>query len=561
METFWSKSWPAGIPLEINYHLGEKPMFEYLRSHAKAYPNKPAINFYGLEISYKELDTLTDRFASYLISEGLKKGDRVAIYMQNCPQYAICQLGTHKAGGIVVPCGPMFKAWELEEELTQTGTKTIVCQDDLYPYVKEANTKCKFDHIVVTGFSDFFPDAPVLPVHETMTRPRVRFPDTVELSNILENPVPDYSPPNVSMDDPCLLQFTSGTTGLPKAAILTHGNQLYKTAAMTMVYKCGPEDVMLTAMPTYHIAGMLFGLTVPLYAGGTAVTMSRFDPLTTALAINNLKCSKMYGTVSMYVPTMKISQERSIDLTSLRISLATSFGLFLTEEIVENWRKVTKGGVIVEAAYGLSETHTGDTFSPLDKPRIGSVGIPHVGTDIKIMDFEDPNLELPPGKIGEITIKSPGVFKGYWGREDATRETLRDGRVYTGDMGRFDQDGYLYFLGRKKEMIKASGYAIAPEEVEGFLMRHPAVSEAACIPIPDPIKGESVKAFIVLKEEYISKVTKPELIDWAKGKMATYKCPTVIEFLLEIPKNATGKILRRVLKEQESKKGNNKNEV
>ena len=168
------------------------------------------------------------------------------------------------------------------------------------------------------------------------------------------------------------------------------------------------------------------------------------------------------------------------------------------------------------------------------------------------MDFDNPNKEMKPGEIGEITIKSPGVFKGYWGRDEATREALRDGRVYTGDMGRFDEDGYLYFLGRKKEMIKASGYAIAPEEVEGFLMRHPAVSEAACIPIPDPIKGESVKAFIVLNSEFVGKVTQDEIIDWAKGKMAAYKCPSVIDFRAELPKNPTGKILRRILKEQET---------
>jgi long-chain acyl-CoA synthetase len=554
MEKIWLKNWPAGVPMEINYHLGAKPIFEYLRSYAKLWPGKAAINFYGLEISYADLDTLTDRFASYLISKGLNKGDRVALYMQNCPQYTICQIGSHKAGAIVVPCGPMFKAWELEEELTQTGTKTIVCQDELFPYVHEAAAKCRFDRIIVTGFSDFLPKSPSFPIHESMTKPRIKYPETVELKEILEKQECLSLFPQLAMEDPCLLQFTSGTTGLPKGAILTHANQLYKTAAMAMVYKCGADDLMLTAMPTFHIAGMLFGLTVPLYAGGTAVVLSRYDPVATALAISNLKCTKMYGTVSMYVPMMKMPQTASLDLTSLRTSLATSFGMILTDEIMESWRNFTHGGVMVEAAYGLSETHTGDTFSPLDKPRIGSVGIPQSGTDIKIMDFDDPNKEMKPGEIGEITIESPGVFKGYWGRDEATREALRDRRVYTGDMGRFDEDGYLYFLGRKKEMIKASGYAIAPEEVEGFLMRHPAVSEAACIPIPDPIKGESVKAFIVLNSEFVGKVTQDEIINWAKGKMAVYKCPSVIDFRAELPKNPTGKILRRILKEQETER-------
>jgi long-chain acyl-CoA synthetase len=306
--------------------------------------------------------------------------------------------------------------------------------------------------------------------------------------------------------------------------------------------------MMLCAIPTYHIAGMLWGLTAPLYIGCTLVIMTRFDAPAMATAITNLKCTKMYGTVSMNVDMMNLPDIASYDLTSMRITLATSFGVFLTDEVVENWRRVTQGGVIVEAAYGLSETHTGDTFSPLDKPRIGSVGIPHAGTDLIIVDFDDPNVVLEPGQVGEITVKSPGVFKGYWDREDATKEALREGRLHTGDMGRFDEDGYVYFLGRKKEMIKASGYAIAPEEVEAFMMRHPAVNQAVCIPIPDPKRGESVKAFIVLKEGYVGKISEKELIDWAKGKMAAYKYPRVVEFRTEIPKSSTGKVLRRILR-------------
>jgi long-chain acyl-CoA synthetase len=552
VEKIWLKNWPSGTPMEIEYLKGEKPLFEYLRIHAAAWPDKTAINYYGLEISYSEFDGLTDNFAAYLSREGVHKGDRVAIYMQNCPQYSICQIGAHKAGAVVVPCGPMFKAWELEEELTQTGTKTIVCQDELFSNVEEANAKCKFHRIIVTGFADFLPEKPCYSIHETMKNPRTYYPNTVELRDILQQEAGRYKSPNVTVDDICLLQFTSGTTGLPKGAMLTHGNQLYKSAAQAMVYKYQPQDIMLTAMPTYHIAGMLWGLSSPLYIGSTMVMMTRFDPGAMAEAITNLKCTKMYGTVSMNVDVMNLPNAKSYDLTSMRIALATSFGIFLTEEVVEMWRNVTRGGVIVEAAYGLSETHTGDTFSPLDKPRIGSVGIPHAGTDIRIVDFDDPNLELEPGNVGEITVKSPAVFKGYWDREEATREALRDGRLHTGDMGKFDEDGYMYFLGRKKEMIKASGYAIAPEEVEAFMMRHPAVKQAACIPIPDPKRGESVKAFIVLNQDHQGKITEQELISWAREKMAAYKYPRAIEFRSEIPKSTTGKILRRVLREEEA---------
>jgi long-chain acyl-CoA synthetase len=542
------------VPAEIRYHLGERPLFEYVRSHAKTYPNKAAINFYGLEISYAELDRLTDLFASYLSANGLQKGDRVALYLPNCPQYSICQIGAHKAGAVVVPCGPMFKAWELEEELTQTGTKTIVCLDELYPIVKEANARCGFDRVIVTGYADFLPSSPSVPVHETMSSLRVNFPGTVELLEILTNREVTYTSPDVTLDDLCLLQFTSGTTGLPKGAMLTHGSQLYKSAAATMVYQCDPTDVMLTAMPMYHIAGMLFGVTTPLYTGCTAAVMGRFDPEAMALAISSLKCTKMYGTVSMNVAMMHLPNLDSHDLRSMQTTLATSFGIALTEEIANAWSRVTEGGLMVEAAYGLSETHTFDTFSPLDKPRIGSVGIPNPGTDIRIMDFDDPTVELEPGQVGEITVKSPAVFEGYWGREDATGEALRNGRLYTGDMGRFDEDGYLYFIGRTKEMIKCSGFAVAPEEVENFMVRHPAVKDAACIPVPDSTRGESVKAFIVLNEDQVGKTSEQELMDWAKEKMAAYKCPRFIEFRPEIPKSLTGKVLRRILREEEINK-------
>lgn len=543
------KNWPSGIRETLNYLHGEEPIFEYLRLYAQSQPEKVAVNFYGLEISYADLDVMTNRFASFLTRHDVDKGDRVALYMQNCPQYVICQIGAHKAGTIVVPCGPMAKAWELEATINGTQAETIVCLDELYPVVEEVRLKSNLRNVIVTSFADFIPDKPTIPLHESMGTSKATFTDTVDLMDILENESPEYVSPDISMDDVCLLQFTSGTTGLPKGAMLTHGNQLFKSACQAQVYKYESEDLMLTAMPIYHIAGMLWGMTTPIYAGCTMVILTRYEAEATATAISNLKCTKMYGTVSMNVDILNLPDIASYDLTSLRINPCTSFGIFLTEETAEAWSRATNGGILVEAAYGLSETHTGDTFSPLDKPRIGSTGIPIYETDLRIVDFDDPGKELDVEQVGEITIKSPAVFKGYWERPEETKDALRDGRLYTGDMGKYDKDGYIYFLGRKKEMIKASGYAIAPEEVEGFLMRHPAVDQAACIPVPDPKRGEAVKAFIVLRPDYTGKITEQELIDWSKEKMAAYKYPRFIEFRQELPKSTAGKLLRRLLKE------------
>lgn len=555
MDKVWMKNWPAGIPEKLVYQHGQKPIFEYLRIHARNHPQKVAINYYGKEITYTELDTFSDRLAAFLTKNNVKKGDRVALFMQNCPQYVISQVGAHKAGAIVVPCSPMFKAWELEAELNDTKAKAVICLDQVYPVVEEIRRKTNLENVLVTSYRDFLPTGPILPLHESMLEPKKNFPNTVDLMEILNAKSPKYTSPEISLEDVALLQFTGGTTGLPKGAMLTHGNQLFKSAGNAQVYKYVPEDIMITAMPIYHIAGMLWGMTSPLYAGCTMVILTRFEAKAKAIAISSLKCTKMYSTVPMNLDILALPNISRYDLTSLRINPVTSFGVFLTEDLVQAWRKATNGGILVEAAYGLSETHTCDTFSPLDKPRIGSVGIPLYDTDLKIMAFDNPEEEVGIEVVGEITVKSPAVFKGYWERPEETRNALKEGRVYTGDMGKYDKDGYVYFLGRKKEMIKASGYNIAPEEVEGFLMRHPAVDQAACIPVPDAKRGETVKAFIVLKPDFVGKIGEQELIDWSKDKMAAYKYPRFIEFRKDLPKNSIGKLLRRVLREEENQKG------
>ncbi len=484
----------------------------------------------------------------------MKKGDRVALFMPNCPQYIISQIGAHKAGAIVVPLSPMFKAWELEAELTDTGAETLICLDQIFPVAEEVRPKSVLRNVIITGFADFLPSHPAIPVHESLQGSRKKFPGTAEFMDILREESGKFAFPEVSPEDIALLQFTGGTTGLPKGAMLSHGNQLFKSAAQAQVYRYTPEDLMLTPMPLYHIAGMLWGMTASLYIGCTMVILGRYEARAMATAIHTLKCTKMYSTVPMNIEILNLPDIAAFDLRSMRINPCTSFGVFLTEELARDWGKKTEGGILVEAAYGLSETHTGDTFSPLDHPRIGSVGIPIYQTDLRIMDFNDPEKEMPAGEVGEITVKSPAVFKGYWGKVEETQKALREGRVHTGDMGKYDSDGYVYFLGRKKEMIKASGYNIAPEEVEGFLMRHPAVEQAACIPVPDPKRGETVKAFIVLKPDFAGKITEQELIDWAREKMAAYKYPRFIEFRSELPKNSIGKLLRRVLREEENQR-------
>jgi len=343
--------------------------------------------------------------------------------------------------------------------------------------------------------------------------------------------------------------YTSGTTGLPKGAMLTYGNALFKTAASFHANQMKPDNVLLSVMPIFHIAGMVMGLNIPVYSGVTTVLLTRFEPEAVLSAIEIYQCNLWYSAAQMNTVLLNYPGVENRNLSSLKTNLCMSFGVPLTEELADRWSKITGSCKLFEAAYGLSETHTCDTFMPAHKIRYGSCDIPTFETDVRIIDPET-GKDLPPGKQGEIVIKNPGVFKGYWQKCEATEKTLRDGWVYTGDMGMISEDGYLYFNGRLKEMIKCSGYSVFPEEVETILVKHPAVAQAAVIGVPDEKRGESVKAFVVLKAGYKDKVTEDEIIAWAKENMAAYKYPRRVEFRDNLPASGTGKILRRLLKEK-----------
>jgi long-chain acyl-CoA synthetase len=302
-------------------------------------------------------------------------------------------------------------------------------------------------------------------------------------------------------------------------------------------------------MPIYHIAGNVLGIGVPAYTGSTILLLTRFDPEAVLTAFEKYRCTLWYGITPMFQTVMKHPGAEARDLSSLRFTMGTSFGVALTEEIAKEWQEFTKGSPVWETGWGLTETHTCDTFMPYDGIKFGSNGIPVFDTDIRIVD-QATGKELGPNEQGEIVVRNPGVFKGYWNKPEDTAATLRDGWVYTGDIGFLDSDGYLHFLGRVKEMIKCSGYSVFPEDVEIMLLNHPAVAQVGVIGIPDPVRGESIKAFIVLKPEYKGKISEEDIISWSKEKMAAYKYPRAIEFRSSLPATSAGKVLRRLLKEE-----------
>ncbi len=557
MEKIWMKHWPPDMPKEVSFPHGKIPIFEYLRIHAKNTPDKPAIINYGREISYRELDESSDKFANYLLELGLKKGDRVGLFLGNSPQYVIGHFGILKMGGIVCPCSPLFKEMELSYEVNNAGMKCLLTLDIFMPIVgnvlKDMPTLLS---VVTTNFNDYLPAEPTLPLVDYMKVPKQKVPGTKDFMEIMEKQSKDPTPlVDIDMNnDIALFEYTGGTSGLPKGAMLSHFAHLYKPSAANVIMQINNDSRVLTTMPYFNIAGMLF-LVGPVLQGATNILLTQFDPLTVLQAIDKYKATEWYSAVPMNLGVMAHPDASKYDLSSLKINMTTSFVVALDEKISKQWEEFTKGCLLLEGAYGLSETHTLDTFCPRQKIKYGSMGIPSFDEEFKITDFNDKTRELPIGEEGEIALRNPGCMKGYWNNPEKTAETLIDGWVYTGDVGRFDEDGFLYWLGRQKEMIKVSGFSVFPEEVESFINQHPAVLENAVIPIPDAKKGEVIKTFIVPKPDYKDKITGEEIIQWARSNMSPHKVPVYVEFRDELPKQGV-KLLRRILRDEEEAKGN-----
>ena len=541
-EKRWFKSWPSGMPRFLSFP--ERPLHEILRNHAKTEPGKPALQFYGRKITFQELDHSTDQLAGSLGHLGVKKGDRVSLFLENSPQFVIGYFAILKAGGVVVAANPMFKEEELKYEIQDAGSRIIIAQDFLYPKLKNIRRNLDLSHVILTSYWDYLPPNPTLPIHQSMLAPKERHSGTEEFLDLISafNP----KPANCEFDlreDLALLQYTSGTTGLPKAAMITHFNLIYNTAGAAVWLGIREDDVHLSVLPFFHITGMLHSMNMPIYTRTTNVILSRFDPKTTLEAIQRYCCTTWTAITTMNLAIVNHPEVRKFDLRSLR--QCRSGGAPIPEEILSKWRATI--GTELGEGYGLSETTSHTHMNPTSNPKYGSIGLPSFAVDCRIVDLET-GQEVPLGGEGELLIKGPMVMKGYWNRQEATNEVFRDGWLATGDIARMDSDGFFYIVGRKKDLIKASGFSVYPAEVENFLFGHEAVKEVAVIGVPDPYRGENVKACIVLKSEFRGKVKEDEIIEWCRDKMAAYKYPRIVEFVEELPKTSSGKVLKRVLR-------------
>jgi long-chain acyl-CoA synthetase len=518
-----------------------KPLHERVREHAAATPHKAAIIWYGREISYAELDRLSDGCAALLRELGVVAGSRVALFMQNCPQYVVAHLGIQKLGAIVSPCSPLFKSHELAYQLSDLEAAVVIAADTLQPVVESVREEAGVGHLLLVHYQDMLPAEPTYPVPEEIRHPRA-IPDPAQ--DFLVRIRDQGSPPNtsVAMDDLAVLVYTSGTTGRPKGAMLTHCSVVFKSQITVRVMGIQAEDVHLVIPPLYHISGMLCGLDIPLLSGGTVLLHYRFDARSALLSIQRHQVTYWKSITPMLLAAMDLGLSPAPDLSSLRITTGTSFGVRLTPEISHRWARFSGGCEVTESAYGLTETHTFDAIMPRDDVRWETTGKLVPGVRCRIVDPLD-GRDVPAGQQGEILLQSEANFLGYWRQPEKTLETLCEGWVHTGDIGTLDTDGYLTFVGRFKEMIKVSGYSVFPEDVEAILAKHPCLERVAVVGVPHPTKGEVVHAFVVPRAG-AEPLGEDALVRWCRDNMSAYKVPRRITFVEDLPITASGKVLR-----------------
>jgi long-chain acyl-CoA synthetase len=555
-----SKPWLAEYPDEIagELTLPEKPLHSFLTEAADLYGSKSAIHFMGKELTFHEVYVSALKFANYLRKLGIESGDRVAIMLPNTPQSVIAYYGVLYAGGVVVQTNPLYTEREIEYQMKDSGAKAILTLDILYPRVSKVMKETDLEHIIVTAIKDYlpFPKNMIYPFIQKKQYGIVVKVEPSEQNHLFKDimaastsePIPgefDFE------NDIALLQYTGGTTGFPKGVMLTHKN-LVANASMcdAWLYKCKKgEEKILGILPFFHVYGMTAVMILSVMQGYKMILLPKFDVETTLKTIQKEKPTLFPGAPTIYIGLLNHPDLKKYDLSSIDSCLSGSAPLPV--EVQQKFEKVT-GGKLVEG-YGLTEsspvTHANFLW---DKERIkGSIGLPWPSTDSAVFSLET-GEPLPPNEIGEIVVKGPQIMKGYWNRPEETEQTLKDGWLLTGDLGYMDERGYFYVVDRKKDMIIAGGFNIYPREIEEVLYEHPAIQEVVAAGVPDPYRGETVKAYVVLKEG--ESLTEKELDDFSRKYLAAYKVPRIYEFRKELPKTAVGKILRRALVDEERKK-------
>ncbi|HMB28581.1 MAG TPA: long-chain fatty acid--CoA ligase, partial [Blastocatellia bacterium] len=530
-------------PAEINPP--NQPLYQILQIASGAYRDKPAVAFMGAFIDFGDVKKLVDLLATALQNLGIVKGDRVGVMLPNCPQYLISFFAVVRLGAIVVNVNPIYTPREIEVVAKDSGMRAIIALDLLATNIFGVRANTAIGHVILTSLLDYSstPDnAPPAPEGALSFKSLIDGVAEVDLPRVEIDPAEDVA----------VLQYTGGTTGVPKGAMLTHQN-LYTNTLQSWAW-AGPltrqgDERYLMVIPYFHIYGQTVGLLLGAWNGAMQIPIPKFDPNLLIEAIKRHKPTFFPGAPTLYISMLNHPEIKTCGLEHVRRFNSGSAPLPL--EVIERFEKMS--GAMLYEGYGLTEASPTTHSTPtLAKRKVGSVGLPFPSTECKIVDLETGERVVPVGEVGELCVRGPQVMKGYWNRPEETAIALRDGWLYTGDVARMDEDGFFFIVQRKKDMIIVSGFNVYPNEVEDVLFTHPAVLEAAVIGVPDPYRGEAVKAFITLRPG--ATATADDVIEFCRGNLAKYKVPTLVEFMTSLPKSAVGKVLRRELREMESQK-------
>ena len=556
----WLAHYDKGVPHTVD--IPNVPLFHFLEESARKYPDRACTIFKGAVISYRQMNAITDHIAAALVDMGVKKGDRVGIFMPNTPQFVMAFFGILKAGGVVVATNPLYTPPEIEHQASDAGIEYMFVMTNFYNTIKKAQPKTKIKKLIVTNLKETLP--PVMRVLFTLAREKkagfrieggLRDGD-IWLQDLLAK-YKDTSRPKVEVgpDDTALFQYSGGTTGISKGAVALHRNVVANTLQMRAWFVNCEEgkEIYLMAIPLFHVYGMVAGMSMAMSLSASMVMVPNARDIPDVLE----NIHKYSPTIFPGVPTLYNAINNRPEVKAGKVSLRSikaciSGSAPLLRETKETFEALS-GGKVFEG-YGLSEAPTATHCNPLlGVNKTGSIGMPLPNVEVKIISLDDGETELPLGEIGEIAIHGPQVMKGYHNMPTETANSLRtmkDGKIwlFTGDIARIDEDGYFYIVDRKKELIKPGGYQVWPREVEEAIAAHPKVLEVGVAGIPDPYRGETVKAWIVLKPGETA--TAEEIKSFCKESLAAYKVPTHYEFRSELPKTTVGKILRRELVRQ-----------
>ena len=546
----WHQLYDYNVPTSIRYP--RIPAHSIFQLPAGSFPDKPATNFYGTEITFWELRAQVLRMTNALGELGIRKGDRVGIHLPNCPQFIIAYLATLSLGGVVVNMNPMYTTDEITFIMSNTQMSTLITFDMVLPIVRPAVNDVGIKRVVVTRVTDYIGGF------------GVSTPKDLELdegwhhfSRLIENCTKTTLPRiNILPQDPALIQFTGGTTGVPKGALLTHANIVAATFQCSLwgnptISFLPPEQrSILSILPFFHVYGNIVAMNWSFFNAATQILVPRFEIDEIMGIIANFNQITFFPAVPTMI-TALINHPKAGELgLDKKLGLLNSGAAPMAVELIE---KVQDMGIFFSEGYGLSESTSLGISNPiLGMKKAGSIGIPFPDNDVRLVDVDEGIHDVKPGEPGEIIMKGPLIMQGYWNNPEETANQLRDGWLHTGDIAQVDDEGYIFIVDRKKDMIIAGGFNIYPREIDEVLFQHPKVMEAVSVGIPDEYRGETVKAFVILNPGETA--TNEEIIDFCTEKLAAYKVPKSVEFRESLPKSAVGKILRKVLREEEREK-------